>query len=117
MTLDVNSPVVVDSVRGVVVQMLVVATLSVALMLAGCAVKPPEKVPALETIPVKIAISKPCIESAPADPVYRWGIGPLPATDKEKVAILLSDYEIARQHGVDWKAVAFGCVKSAAPTP
>jgi hypothetical protein len=79
--------------------------------LAGCAAAPIEA-PAtkIEAVEVKVAVSKPCIEQAPAEVAYRWGVGPLPATDKEKVAMLLSDYELARQRDVDWQAAAAGCV-------
>lgn len=83
----------------------------ILVLLSGCAVLPSDPHAAkMEVIEVKTPVSKPCIARAPAEANYRWGVGPLPATDKKKVAVLLSDYELARQRDADWQAAAAGCV-------
>lgn len=82
-----------------------------AMALTGCA-SAPVQVPEVRTevITANVEVSMPCIAQAPTAAAYRWGVGPLPATDKEKVAVLLADYELARQRDVEWEAASAGCV-------
>lgn len=79
-------------------------------LLTGCATGQEER-PKVEVITTKVMVAEPCIEQAPVRPAYHWGVGPRPANDKAAVAILLGDYEAARQYGIDWEAAAAGCVK------
>lgn len=81
-----------------------------ALALGGCA-SAPVQVPEVKTevVTALVEVSTPCIEHKPAEAVYRWGVGPPPATDKEKVAVLLADYEQARQRDTQWQAATAGC--------
>ena len=84
--------------------------MSGATLLAGCASAPIEAPEVrAEVITAKVEVSKPCVEHKPPEVAYRWGVGPPPATDKEKLAVLLTDYEHARQYGVDLQAATAGC--------
>lgn len=81
-----------------------------ALALGGCA-SAPVQVPQVKTevVTALVEVSTPCIERKPAAVVYRWGVGPLPETDKKKLALLLEDYEQARQRDTEWEAATAGC--------
>lgn len=116
MPLDVDGPVVRDFWIGFLAQcgatLLGIVLVFGYVLLVGCAAGQSvrEKV---EVVEVKTLVTVPCVERAPDLPVYRWGVGALPATDKAKVAILLADYEDARQYGSAWEAATVGCVKLA----
>lgn len=116
MSLDMESPVVRDGIRAFMTLCTVSALALTLVTLTGCASPStePTGVRPLEVVTAKIAVTEPCIEVAPAEPVYRWGASDLPATDKEKVSIALTDMENAKQYGRDWEAASAGCVKSAA---
>lgn len=86
--------------------LVIVAALAV---LAGCAHNQPKQDIQRIEVPVKV----PCIERAPAKPVYRTGVGPYPG-EKQAALILADDFERAEQYGAAWEAAAAGCVKPAA---
>ncbi len=93
--------------------MKLIAAFIAALALAACGHQPPK--PQVTTVGVKV--KEACIEKAPAKPVYRYGKGEEPTSDKEKAVMLIEDFEAAEQYGNAWEAAATGCIKpSAAPS-
>lgn len=108
-------PQFMDSWRGFITQVFV-CLLTVLLMiggalLSGCQATQTIEPPKPQIVTVEKKVTEPCITKAPVKPMMRWAAGPLPATDKEKVGILLIDWENARQYGIDWESAAVGCVK------
>lgn len=81
--------------------------IAAAVFLSGCALLQPK--PA-DVQRVEIPVKVPCIERAPAKPVYRTGVGPYPG-EKQAALILADDFERAEQYGAAWEAAAAGCVK------
>ena len=110
-----QNPHFMDSWRGFLTQIGVAVLAALVILgsvaLSGCQATPPAQAPRTEIVTVEKKVKEPCISKAPTRPVMRWAAGPLPATDKEKVGILLIDWENAQQYGTDWESAAAGCVK------
>lgn len=84
------------------------------LLLSACASTKPE-IQIREVVnTVKVPVKVPCIDKAPARPVYQFGKGE-PPSDKEMAAILAEDFEKAEQYGLAWEVAAAGC--SVPPSP
>lgn len=78
--------------------------IAVALALGGCAG------PRQQVTMADVAVSVPCIDAAPAKPVYQTGKGTYPG-EKRAAVILADDFEKADQYGLAWEVASIGCVK------
>lgn len=74
--------------------------------LAGCAGRPG---PVEKVTTVMVTVKEPCIEQAPARPVYQYGKGEWPG-GKAAAMILADDFEKAEQYGHDSEAAVAGCL-------
>jgi hypothetical protein len=100
--------------RSLAIQLLMVAVgFGLTLAMAGCGgrVQPEQKI-----VTVQVPVIKPCIEKAPARPVYQTGKGEYPG-EKAAAKILADDFEKAEQYGADWEAAAAGCLVVPADKP
>lgn len=81
--------------------------MALAALLAGCNTLQPR----IETVEVKVPVKVPCIDAAPAAPVYKTGVGPYPG-EAVALQLLAADFEEAKNYAKRWEAVAIGCVGS-----
>lgn len=68
-------------------------------VLTGCSVAPQR---------VEIPVHAACLGEAPAEPTYRFGVGPKPAPD-EAVRMLMQDFIDAKRYILDLKIQMSGC--------
>lgn len=76
--------------------------ISCAVLLAGCATAPPERV----DVPVMV----PCIGEVPPRPAYDFDQLPATATDGEIVLALARDWQRGRKYGNLLEAAIAGCL-------
>lgn len=82
------------------------ATIALALLLAGCACKRPHG----EVTTVSVKVKEPCITEAPQKPAYRFGKGAKPESKAQLAMLLAEDFERAERYGDAWAAAAAGCL-------
>ncbi|WP_313416951.1 hypothetical protein [Pseudomonas oryzihabitans] len=99
--------------------LILACSLALGASLAACSstVQQPSGVKPIDVVPQKVMVSKPCVKEAPPRPIYRWGRGQYPASDKEAGAILMADREQAVQYGLAWEAATVGCIQTQGVLP
>ncbi|MGV7210511.1 hypothetical protein ACLB1G_21970 [Oxalobacteraceae bacterium A2-2] len=80
------------------------ASLAAALLLTGCATRPPQPVE------VKVPVAVPCVTAAPGRPVYEFDRLPATASDGEKVLALARDWLRGRKYEAALEAALAGCL-------
>ena len=80
------------------------ASLTVAVLLAGCGTMPPA------TQTVYVPVHTPCVKDAPAAPVYEFDKLPLSTPDGKKVMALARDWVQARKYENELGTIIAGCL-------